>query len=367
MKLIRTSIEKKLHSLIPLPADTLLFDIETTGLSADTSYLYLIGAICQKEGELMLIQWFCDEYSEEKEVLSSFLNFINDYPRLVHYNGTGFDIPYLNKKFKRHSLSYVIHAEQSIDIYKLLLPFKKLTGFPDFKQKTLEQYAGFQREDTFSGGDLTEVYAAYAGKYRLAALTGKTDEADALRHVMLLHNHDDLLGLLYLYGKTHLTDLFAGHLMPSIFQLEQGLLYTFDFPLLPFPLSVTKNDCTFCVTNTETSLLLPFYSGELKYFFSDYKNYYYLIYEDTAIHASIAEWVDKEAKEKCRPSTAYQKKNSLFLALPFSKPEQTDCLSAFPLFYKEYKKLPAYVEYSDTLVCEKQFLLLCFEVFLKKE
>jgi len=365
MKLIRTKLNTITENKLSLSADTLLFDIETTGLSADTSYLYLIGAICLEEGEPTLIQWFCDEYSEEKEVLSSFRDFMKQYPRLVHYNGTGFDIPYLNKKFKRHCLSYAIETEYTTDIYKLLLPFKKHTTFPDFKQKTLEQCAGFFREDTFSGGDLTEVYAAYAGKYRLATLTGKTEEADALRHVMLLHNHDDLVGLFYLYSKTKLSDFFAGALQPSIIKLEQGLLYTFDFPLLPFPVSLMQNDCVFTVTEKETDLLLPFYRGELKYFFKDYKNYYYLKYEDTAVHVSVAEWVDKDAKEKCKPATAYQKKNGTFLALPFNKPEQKEELGEYPLFYWEYKLMPAYIEYNAGLACNPAFVSACFNSFIK--
>lgn len=366
MKIIRSKLNINNHECLSLPQDILLFDIETTGLSADTSYLYLIGAICLEAETPTLIQWFCDEYSEEKEVLSAFGDFIKNYPRLVHYNGTGFDIPYLNKKFKRHCLSCQISTDGATDIYKLLLPFKKHTAFPDFKQKTLEQYAGFTRTDTFSGGDLTEVYAAYAGKFRLATLTGKTEEADALRHVMLLHNHDDLVGLYHLYLKTRLTDFFAGNLCPSVIKLEQGLLYTFDFPLLPFPVSLTQNDCIFTVTQKETNLLLPFYYGELKYFFKDYKNYYYLKYEDTAVHASIAEWVDKNAKEKCKPSTAYQKKNGIFLALPFNKPEQKTEIGDLPLFYQEYKILPAYVEYGDDLVCSSEFIQTCFDCFLKK-
>lgn len=365
MKLIRSKLNIENTSGLTLSPDTLLFDIETTGLSADTSYLYLIGAVCLEEGEPTLLQWFCDEYSEEKEVLASFRDFVKNFSNLVHYNGTGFDIPYLNKKFKRHCLSYQIDAEGTTDIYKLLLPFKKYTDFPDFKQKTIEQCAGFTRTDTFSGGDLTEVYAAYAGKYRLATLTGKTEEADALRHVMLLHNHDDLVGLFYLYCKTKLADFFAGKLQPSVIKLEQGLLYTFDFPLLPFPLSIMQNDCVFTVTEKETDLLLPFYYGELKYFFKDYKNYSYLKYEDTAVHNSVAEWVDKDAKEKCKPATAYQKKNSTFLALPFAKPEQKQEISNLPLFYREYKTLPAYVEYNDELVCSPAFINACFETFLK--
>jgi len=367
MKLIRTKLHSKTFQDFSLPADTLLFDIETTGLSADTSYLYLIGAICLENGEPTLLQWFCDEYSEEKEVLSSFRDFIKNYTNLVHYNGTGFDIPYLNKKFKRHCLSYFIDTEGTLDIYKLLLPFKKHTDFPDFKQKTIEQAAGFTRTDTFSGGDLTEVYAAYAGKYRLATLTGKTGEADALRHVMLLHNHDDLIGLFYLYNKTRLTDFFAGTLQPSVIKLEQGLLYTFDFPLLPFPVSLIQNDCIFTVTEKETDLLLPSFDGELKYFFKNYKNYYYLKYEDTAVHTSIAEWVDKEAKEKCKPATAYQKKSGTFLALPFSKPEQKEELADIPLFYREYKQLPVHIEYNAELVCNSAFVSSCFEAFLQKK
>jgi len=367
MRLIRQKLNIENNPELSLPADTLLFDIETTGLSADTSYLYLIGAICLEDSEPTLLQWFCDEYSEEKEVLASFRDFIKNFTRLVHYNGTGFDIPYLNKKFKRHCLSYAIDTEGTLDIYKLLLPFKKHTSFPDFKQKTMEQCAGFIRTDTFSGGDLTEVYAAYAGKYRLATLTGKTEEADALRHVMLLHNHDDLVGLFHLYGKTNLPEFFTGNLQPSILKLEQGLLYTFDFPLLPFPISLMQNDCVFTVTEKETDLLLPFYDGELKFFFKDYKNYYYLKYEDTAVHTSVAEWVDKEAKEKCKPATAYQKKNGSFIALPFSKPEQKEELADVPLFYIDHKTLPAYIEFNAGLACNPAFVSACFDTFLKNK
>lgn len=358
-------LHTQLHTSLSLPEDTLLFDIETTGLSADTSYLYLIGAIYSDHGTPSLIQWFCDEYSEEKEVLVSFRDFIKNFTVLGHFNGTGFDIPYLNKKFKRHCLSFQIEAEQTTDIYKLLLPFKKHLSFPDFKQKTLEQCAGFTRTDTFSGGDLTEVYAAYAGKHRLATLTGKTEEADALRHVMLLHNHDDLLGLLHLYSKTRLKDFYDGRLQPSVIKLPQGVLYNFDFPLLPFSLSLMQQDCVFTVTEKETNLLLPFYEGALKFFFKDYKNYSYLKYEDTAIHNSIAEFVDKEVKEKCKPATAYQKKNGIFLALPFAKPEQKECLSNIPLFYREHKLLPAHVEYREELVCDKAFIRGCFREFIR--
>ena len=76
--------------------------------------------------------------------------------------------------------------------------------------------------------------------------------------------------------------------------------------------------------------------------------------------------IDKEAKEKCKPATAYQKKNGTFLAVPFAKPEQQAELTDIPVFYREYKILPGYTEYNPKMVCNPSFVTACFETFLKK-
>jgi len=47
----------------------------------------------------------------------------------------------------------------------------------------------------------------------------------------------------------------------------------------------------------------------------------------------------------------------------FSKPEQENELAELPLFYREYKVLPGYVEYSNELVCKATFVNACFNVF----
>uniref|UniRef100_UPI000B13B1EB hypothetical protein n=1 Tax=Clostridium sp. NkU-1 TaxID=1095009 RepID=UPI000B13B1EB len=53
---------------------------------------------------------------------------------------------------------------------------------------------------------------------------------------------------------------------------------------------------------------IDLYEGELKFFYPDYKNYYYLIYEDKAIHKSVAEYVDKEARTKATAKTCYTRR-----------------------------------------------------------
>ena len=39
-------------------------------------------------------------------------------------------------------------------------------------------------------------------------------------------------------------------------------------------------------------------NDSLKYFYTDYKNYYYLPKEDMAIHKSVAAYVDRDHKKK---------------------------------------------------------------------
>ena len=64
--------------------DLLFFDIETTGFSGDTSHLYLIGCTYHDASR-----------ESERELLTAFFAFMERFRILVHFNGDGFDIPYL--------------------------------------------------------------------------------------------------------------------------------------------------------------------------------------------------------------------------------------------------------------------------------
>lgn len=58
---------------------------------------------------------------------------------------------------------------------------------------------------------------------------------------------------------------------------------------------------------------IPTITGELKHFYKDYKNYYYLPAEDTAYHRSVSEFVDKNARVRATARTAYTKKTGTFV------------------------------------------------------
>ena len=97
---------------------------------------------------------------------------------------------------------------------------------------------------------------------------------------------------------------------------------------LPASLSGNLDGCYFKITDREAVLRVPLYETELKYFYSNYKDYYYLPKEDTAMHKSIASFVDKDFREKATPENCYTRKEGQYLQ------EWDLCFS--PFFKKDY-------------------------------
>lgn len=97
---------------------------------------------------------------------------------------------------------------------------------------------------------------------------------------------------------------------------------------------------------------IPLYHGELKYFYPNYKDYYYLPAEDMAIHKSVAAYVDKNHRTQATAATCYSKKSGCFLPQyqelfsPALKLERQDKISYFELteaFTNSRENLKTYV------------------------
>lgn len=79
---------------------------------------------------------------------------------------------------------------------------------------------------------------------------------------------------------------------------------------IPIPLEYTLNPLSLELHDSYLACNLNLYEGTLKYFYPDYQNYYYLPLEDTAIHKSIGEYVDRSARKKLLPKTVTAKKRA---------------------------------------------------------
>ncbi len=295
----------------------LFFDIETTGFAALSTQLYLIGCIYFEDDVWKMRQWFIDDHNEEKEVLREFSSFLKNFTTLIHFNGNGFDIPYLTKKYERYKLKVPFDNMKSIDIYKELMPYKKFLSLDSLKQKSVETFLGIDREDRFSGGELIYVYFDYQERHRKEAL-----------ELLLLHNKEDLIGMTYLLPALSYANLKSVTPILSEYQVydtktfdnrpSRGLYleFTLDFA---FPVTINSKltgDITIRLEGSKIKLVIPITTCELKYFYPNYKDYYYLPYEDVAMHKSVAQFVDKNYRTQAKAANCYTRKQGNFIPLP---------------------------------------------------
>lgn len=414
-------IEKVLTQPVPsdiytigAPEDVLFFDIETTGLSARSAGLYLIGVLTyttdasiakerntasssdevqlsavpsahraasapESAGHWTLLQYFCEDVADEPAVLQAFFELLRTKKILISYNGDGFDIPFLRHMLEQYGLPYSFDTVESFDLFKKFRPLKRLLDLPDLKLKSCERFLGIDREDRFTGGELIEVYFEW-----------QKTKAPALLDTLLLHNAEDIANL------PNLLPLLRYRSLPhSDFQLraherlQDGstplvhLSFTFLSPMPPLAHASVENDIReatddrrlhwpaltlpkpmdfrgdFWALHAEGSaveLYVQLFEGERKLFFADFEHYYYLPAEDQVIHQSLAEFVDRSARKKACARNCYQRVSGCFL------PECSEVYT--PALRAEYRDKLRYAQYSDTLFDDEAKAIAYLKSFL---
>lgn len=351
-------IKKQILPLGPEKVDLLLptiskeqilfFDIETTGFSFRNTMVYLIGAAYYKENQWNFIQWICEKKEDEKELLMAFYDFSLNYSVWIHFNADHFDLPYLKGKYLEYDLKTPFESITSIDLYRKLLPYKKLLHLPSLKQTFLERYFHIERKDTLSGEDLIPLYKKFVGF-----------QDDKLLEPILQHNREDILGLLKLLPLLSYQKLFTGAFDIETASIQDSislngvsgheLILTFKGPFSFLDAFRVKQPFLYLfASNSSVKLKVDFYEGSLKYFYDNYKDYYYLPLEDTAIHKSIASYVDKEYREQAKAGTCYTKKEGCFL------PQFSSYIQ--PAFYENLKSSPSFFEYQEKMIDDSTFL-----------
>lgn len=396
MNIVTTPFIPEFTPVLPITLNgkrSIFFDIETTGFSAQTSYVYLIGCAGLVDGHYILTQWLCTEPSEEKELLRLFFDRVKDYDAVLHYNGTGFDLPFLDKKAKRHHLENPLSSLESFDLYTAARGLRSLFSLSDLKQKTMERFFGFSRTDIFSGADLIEVYTRFLGLHQLNTLTNRSriEEENALAQVLLLHNAEDvknLPSLTVLFFLQQLADtLHADRLVsalqneaalsPSCVSLRLTYRLTVSLPqsfCLSLPWEASGLTLDFSAPSGTVTLSLPVVSGELKYFYPNPADYYYLPFEDCAMHKSVASFVEKAYRKKATAATCYTRQVGNYLPLyrkdgvkasdsspvfestALKKEAPKEAAASLPCFLSDYKSSYVYTPCTKTLLHNSELL-----------
>ena len=321
----------------------LFLDIETTGLKAEYSRVYLVGCIHPTEdGDWEMNQWLAESPYEEKELLRQVKTYTQGFTSLVHFNGDHFDLPFLDARCKECGLEGDFARRRSLDLYREFRCCKNLCLLPNARQKTFEQFLKISREDRYDGGKLIPVYYRYVGS-----------RDENLLHLLLLHNEEDVLGMTKLLAMYPYADLITGrgpYLSgdPQVLS-DSGKELLLFFPMAPaYPTRISFHSEGWygILQNHRLQLKIPLTVGELRYYFPDPENYYYLPREDIAVHKSVATYVDKAFKAKATPENCCARREGTFLPLPCELPVQT---------FREQPKGAPYAEWTAELLSNRSF------------
>ena len=285
-----------LKAICPDTDSICFFDIETTGFSRNYNIVYLIGAVYFRNGISHYLQWLAESDSDEAYILSAFNDFLKHFHTLIHFNGDAFDIPFITERAAHLNVSLDLSHLESLDLYKTARKCKSILSLSDYKQKTIEHFLGIEREDMYSGGELIDIYRKFAAK--------PSDTAhNEYRKLLLLHNHDDIEGMLSLLPLVSYYAIIMNSYTVDNTVIDKDTDSDGNVSLrliaecsLPVGVPVDRHICIdnihILIKNHTLTLVIPVISDTLKYFFKDYKNYYYLTSEDEAIHKSIEQNVE---------------------------------------------------------------------------
>ena len=250
----------------------MMFDIETTGLSPDRSFIYMIGINIRKSDGWEVKLLFNDDGRSEPEIIKTFQDELLSHDILIEFNGDQFDINFVKRRMAHIKRVTGITIEdnfstvRSVDLMKLIRPYKFALGLPNIKQKTIERFLGINREDQFNGGQLIDVYLDY--------LSSKDETA---KHLVVQHNRDDMVGMMYLSDIFAVTSLSDGNFEVSGIntELKAERLYLNISLKLPFamPRHIFASGNGISVNAEALSALvsIPIVEGTFRYYFENSK------------------------------------------------------------------------------------------------
>jgi uncharacterized protein YprB with RNaseH-like and TPR domain len=167
---------------------SLIFDIETMGFSSVP--IILIGLARIQDDNILIDQYLSRNTKEEGAVLTAFMNHVKEHDTIITFNGTRFDIPFVEERLSYHKIEETLYNKTHHDALPLSrYEWKK--KLPNCKLGTLEKYIlGIEREDDVPSRSVPDFYRTYIKHKNVGPLVP-----------IVGHNKQDLITLARIFSK----------------------------------------------------------------------------------------------------------------------------------------------------------------------
>jgi uncharacterized protein YprB with RNaseH-like and TPR domain len=169
--------------------DVVFLDIESLGLH--DCPLFLIGVATVENDNINVKQIFIENPLHEKAGLAYFADHLKGKKAVLTFNGKGFDVPFLKKRFERHDLEERMNLPHFDLQYLSQRALKGMVS--DFKLQTIErELLNFRRKDDVPSRLVPQFYESFIRSNNIGAVVP-----------IIEHNKRDLITTVGIYDKLH--------------------------------------------------------------------------------------------------------------------------------------------------------------------
>jgi hypothetical protein len=163
-------------------------DLETTGLDGRWGALaFLVGTAFVDGTRLVVRQYLLEDPAAEAQMLREVRAHLDDYRGLVTYNGTTFDLPFLQARLDIHGLGEGFPPGHHLDLLKVARR-RWRADLPSCRLRTVEEHLlGLGRLGDVEGRQIPGIYQRYLA----------SGDRGLLRPI-LFHNHLDVKSMVAL-------------------------------------------------------------------------------------------------------------------------------------------------------------------------
>lgn len=136
-----------------LDDNSIILDIETTGVSRTDSSVIIVGII-DSSGNIM--QFAIDNIEEEAQLLKTVKPHL-DNRDIITYNGQSFDIPFLKSRYEFFNMES-FEKNSQFDIYRYFITNRLITDIETFNLQDIEKYFTIDRFENFEFEKDRDIY-----------------------------------------------------------------------------------------------------------------------------------------------------------------------------------------------------------------